>query len=180
MEIWKNIKWYEWKYQISNLWNVKRLNFDKNWEQKILSKCVNSRWYIVVWLTKNNKTKSYYWHRLVLENFIQNNSINKKYVNHINWIKIDNRLENLEWVTAKENIKHSINILWNTLMLWKFGEKHHLSKKVNQYDLQWNFIKTWGWLRNVERELHINNSHISEVCKWKMKTAWWFIWKYFQ
>lgn len=51
------------------------------------------------------------------------------------------------------------------------------SKKVNQYDLDWNFIKTWesallakkNWIK----------WHIWEVCNWKRKNAWWFIWKYF-
>jgi hypothetical protein len=96
----------------------------------------------------------------------------------------------LEWCTASENLKHSWKnwlhkmtknhiSLSNNFSKWKFWKLHHRAKKVNQYDLDWNFIKTWDSIRDVERELKINNSHISSCCNWKKKTAWWFTWKIF-
>ena len=51
---------------------------------------------------KTGKRTDRYIHRLVAEAFIPN-PLNKKYVNHINFIRNDNRVENLEWVTVKEN-----------------------------------------------------------------------------
>ncbi len=55
-----------------------------------------------------NKRKDLYIHRLVAMYFIPN-PYNKKYVNHKNCIRSDNRVENLEWVTAKENTDYTMN-----------------------------------------------------------------------
>ena len=54
-----------------------------------------------------NKRKDLYIHRVVAEHFIPNPQ-NKKYVNHKNCIRTDNRVENLEWVTSKENYNQTI------------------------------------------------------------------------
>jgi len=178
-EIWKDITWYEWLYQVSNLWNVKSLKF---WKEKIL-KWNNLKWYKGVRLS-NIKINSFQIHRLVLLAFIPNPE-NKLEVNHINWIKDDNRLENLEWVTRSQNQLHKYRVLWykNHLQInhpykWKFWINHHSSKKINQYDLDWNFIKTWGWLRDIQRELLIDKWNILRCCKWERNKAWWYKWKY--
>lgn len=162
-EIWKDIIWYEWLYQVSNLGNVKSLFRYK----KILSP---SKWrYLRVSLTKESVTKDYSIHRLVAQTFIQNPE-NKKEVNHINWIKYDNRLHNLEWCTRSENEIHSHAVLW------KISGKER--QVVYQYDSNAIFVKKYESQSLASKETWIPQQNISRCLKWLTMKAWWFFWNY--
>ena len=108
-EIWKNVCDIEGfedfvDYQISNLGRVKSL---KNWSEKILKPTDNGYGYLKVGLNCNGKNKSIQVHRLVGLAFIPNDdTINKKELNHINEIKTDNRAENLEWCDRSYNVNY--------------------------------------------------------------------------
>lgn len=118
MEIWKDILGYEGYYQVSNLGNVKSLDrvretlptakkqFKTFNEGRVLIPKESNRGYLRYALTKEGKTKYLSAHRLVAQSFIPNIK-DKPDVNHINGIKTDNRIENLEWCTGSENIKHN-------------------------------------------------------------------------
>jgi len=99
-EVWLPVKGYEGFYEVSNFGNV--LNVAKN---RLLTKSVRGSYYRVTLFKSNNKNlKSI--HRLVAESFIDN-PMTKKEVNHIDFNGFNNCASNLEWVTPKENIKHS-------------------------------------------------------------------------
>lgn len=199
MEVWKEI-WvidnidFQWLYQISSIGRVKSMDKmvrTKWWvlqlrKERILKWCYDKDGYIFFSLSNNYKIKSLRSHRLVWMYFITNLD-NKSQINHINWIKDDNRVENLEWCTASENELHKHRVLGyknnfqtNHPHKWIKGEKHFMSKRINQFAIDWEFIKTWWSMSDVTRELWIATSNITKCCQWWYKTCWGFVWKYLE
>jgi len=118
------------KYAVSNLGNVMNLK-----TKKILKNRLKKDGYIDTILINNDSYKSYLLHRLVAICFIDN-PFNYKQVNHINGIKTDNNLNNLEWCSHEQNIKHAIK----TGLFNKVGENHPRAKLNNN---QVKEIKTY-------------------------------------
>lgn len=123
-EVFKDIAGYEGIYQISNLGDVKSLertclvrrksNSIRLIKERILKPSKNPGGYLQVMLYSNNgathsKGNWHLLHRLIAIAFIPNPK-NKREVNHVNGTKADNRLENLEWATPKENSQHAYDI----------------------------------------------------------------------
>ncbi len=222
----KSIKWYEWLYSVDTQWNIyidrvpkknkqqkpkksKNPEFEKNTNPKkinLQSERKMKNWknwwgYNFVWFSREWKSKYFLVHRLVADAFLYNKE-NKTQINHINWVKTDNRVENLEWCTSSENIKHAIKtwlikhkkwkdspLYWRTPKnilkwkdhpyFWKRWKEMHNARKVDQYDLDWNFIKTWDSIIDIKRHWLTKSNRLSECCKYKNQTCAGFYWRYF-
>ena len=104
MELWKDVVGYEGIYQVSNTGKVCNIKTKK----KLASAKIKSG-YLTVSLWKNNKGKTYSVHRLVATSFLPNIE-NKKCVDHIDGNRQNNNVNNLRWVTTKENANNTISI----------------------------------------------------------------------
>jgi hypothetical protein len=112
-KIWKDIPWYEWYYQVNKLGEIKSLPKRRGCvilKERILKLQKDKDWYLAITLYIKWNKKYLRVHRLVLLAFVW--SSNWLQCNHINWIKDDNRIENLEWCTISENAIHKFHVLW--------------------------------------------------------------------
>ena len=187
-EIWKDIKGYEGLYQVSNLGRIKTLDrkikkksrwgtiINYHIKEKILIPIKLNNDYFKVSLSKDNDVNSYLIHRLVAETFIPNPN-NLPCINHKDEDKSNNCVKNLEWCTVLYNNTYGTK-------LKKQSEKQinnpKSSKKINQYDLEGNFIKTWESMNEIHRQLGIYSQHIYRCCNNKRKSTGGFKWSYYK
>ena len=173
MEIFKDIKGYEGEYQVSNMGNVKSLNFNNTKKERLLSTRALRNGYPMVCLGAKGNVNV---HRLVAKTFLKR-PIGKDQVNHINGVKTDNRLSNLEWVTGSENMQHALkNNLWkpNTEKAREISRKKS-SISVNQINEKGEVVNTFKSISSAERKTGIK--HISCVTLGKRKRAGGFYWE---
>lgn len=115
-EIWKDIPNYENWYQASNKGNIRSIprscvdsiNRVQNIKGVLLKPTVDRGGYLCIHLSKNNVQNTYNVHRLIAITFLENPN-NLKIVNHIDGNKLNNDCLNLEWVSFRENICHSVD-----------------------------------------------------------------------
>ncbi len=119
-EIWKDVAGYEGMYKVSTLGNISTCYY--RCPMKTKSKLIIKGYYSVL-LSINSIKKRWLVHRIVAVAFIENKD-NKPHVNHKDGNKLNNRADNLEWVTPKENMVHAHNIgLFERRRLLSLGRK---------------------------------------------------------
>ena len=181
-EIWKDIPNYEGLYQASNLGRIRSLDRVTNYKNK--GKCIKKGKILKLYLVHNyvgcrlmvnGISKNKLVHRLVWTAF--NGQIPEGYeVNHLDERPVNNRLENLNLVTHKENIN------WGTRNK-RVSDKEKTIKKgkpIIQYDLEGNVIKEWSSSWEIVRLTNYSRKSIVGCCKnlYGFKTAYGYVWKY--
>jgi len=173
MEIWKDVIKYEGYYQVSNYGNVKSLSREIKrpkkigsfiQKERILKPCKCKGGYESVTLVIDTKKKKHLVHRLVAIAFIEN-PIDYKYVNHIDAIRDNNKVENLEWCSQSQNKKHSYNLGLSK----KKGVNHHLTKFTNQdiVDIRNKYENKKMLQKEIAEEYGVNKATIWNIVNYK-------------
>lgn len=186
IEWWKYVSGYGYLYMVSTKGIVKSMR-----KNVILKPSVVNGHLQVVLTDLEGVHKHYFIHRLVAEAFIPNPN-NKPCVDHINTIRNDNRVENLRWVTHKENSNNPLTLkhLSTGNMGHKLSDEHKKKlsiahtdnpkkfKSVIQYTLDGQLVAEYPSIKEVSKQTGIDKCHISSCCQGKRKTAGGYIWKY--
>lgn len=192
-EIWKDIPEYEGLYQVSNMGNVKSLNYNHIGKEGILKLSKSKKGYLYVILCKNGKRKNFQVHRLVAQTFLKNNN-NFPCVNHKDENPSNNYVDNLEFCTylynnnygtkrerlskAKKGKFHTEETKQKISEATK-GKPHYKERKpILQYTLLGEFVRYWDSAKSASIELNINRGNIVSCCKGKRKSSGGYLWKY--
>lgn len=185
-EEWKSLDFMGYpNYAVSNLGRVKSLNYNKTGKHRIMKQCLNGWGYPHVQLWGDRKGWYTRVHRLVAKAFVLNPKNNSQ-IDHINTVRTDNRAENLQWVTCKENCNNPLTLkhksdgqIGEKGSNWgKFGRLHANHKPIVQLTLTGEFVRQWDCAKDVYRELGISYKTISSVLHGKGHSAGGYFWKW--
>ena len=184
METWKDVKGYEGLYQVSDLGRIKT----KRGTIRKLTQ--NKNGYLYVNLCKDGKIKNFPVHRLVALAFIEPHEVGLT-VNHKNEDKTDNRVENLEWLTRKDNLNygtHNARVSKNRkgkcsgtehFNYGKLGANSHTHKgKVVGVSIENpEVVVEFDTAADASRALKISSGQLCDTLKGKYKTCGGFYWR---
>lgn len=174
-EIWKDVVGYEGLYQVSNLGRVKSLpRIVKNGKiyrrvnERIMANLRAHNGYIKAYLKRFGKGVNKSIHRMVAEAFIPN-PLNLPQVNHIDEDKTNNRVENLEWCTAKHNTCYGTRPK-------RIAAKN--SKPVFQFSLDGGFLREFESVKVAAETLKVHPSSIYTCVQGIHSIAYGYKWAY--
>ena len=168
-EIWKPIEETAGRYEVSNTGKIRSLDYRMTGKTKVLAYQLDKKGYCRIRIKCKTFVGTLKIHRVVAETFIPNPD-GKSQVNHINGDKTDNRVENLEWVSAQENVDHAMaNRLWvnNLAASQRTNEKRKVAIKATN-------IKTGEEIHfpsMADAERVLGTRHINAVISGERKQA---------
>ena len=177
-EVWKDVPNYEGIYKASNFGRIKMvkrtltdsLGKKINKKEHILKPRTGNRYYMIA-LYKNGKREDLLLHRVIAQTFIPNPE-NKPFVNHKDENCFNNCSDNLMWCTQKENMN------WGTINE-RMSKNSKSKRKVNQYDMNGNFIKQWDCMTDFYKSKGLKlKTGIIECCKGRRQSHMGYKWKY--
>ncbi len=172
VELWADIEGYEGLYKVSSLGRVVSLEkIDAQGghrKEKILKPIKTPDGYLQVRLHKNRAKKWASVHRLVANAFMPN-LLCKPQINHIDEDPQNNRLENLEWVTARENANWGSRTLRQAITA---------AKPVEQFTFDDIYLAGFWGAREAGRITGLDASQISSCCRGETQLCGGFVWRY--
>lgn len=154
------------KYKISNYGRVYSLITNK-----FLKPCKTAQNYLAICIKIHNRKRTIKIHRLVAIHFISN-PYNKPVVNHLDENNNNNRVDNLEWATYKENTIYSSKKMKKKKKVCKYG--------FYQFDKNGNYINVWENPEQASKFLKYDSSGIRRAAKGILKSAAGYFWRYFE
>lgn len=184
MEHWKNVEGYDGLYQVSNLGRIKTK------KGLIRKQTLNKNGYLYVNLCKNGKIKNIPVHRLVAIAFVEHYE-NGLTVNHKNEKKTDNRADNLEWITLRDNLNygtHNERVRQSRkgkcagsahFNYGKFGANSHTHKgKVIGVSVEDpDVVVRFETAADASRALHISSGQLCDTLHGKYKSCGGYYWR---
>lgn len=179
-EIWRDIKGFEGRYQVSNMGRVKSLAryvtirnkvgglTDRPVPERIICTNKTKRGYLIVTLCKDAKMYFYSLHRLVALHFCDGYKPGL-IVNHKDENPLNNRADNLEWCTYKYNSNYGTAVERSTKKQWK---------AIAQYDKDGNLIATYKNGKEAFEKTGFPRPCISDWCRGAHPCRAGFIWKF--
>lgn len=174
---WKDIPGYEGLYKASTDGRIKSMG---GHAPRVLSPALKQRGYYHLILCRSGQHGTHSVHRLIALTFLGTCPVGFD-VNHKDGVKTNCSVNNLEYVSRSENHKHAYRLGLRTAprsMLGRLGAMHPNSKAIAQLDKRLVTIKTFGSIREAERNTGVFHSNISACCLGKKKYAGGFVWNH--